>query len=146
MKKPRSNSQTDQIPSMASPAKRKHRRAEDEPSSEEEISMTNYEAFMMAIQQSAVTDEPVVDKRSRAVSSDRSSENGSDEITAIMNFDGTKFCSRFKLNDHCRSTNLRRQLASHSIQQELRAIHRLKLRSKDKVTTCIGIENGTPMI
>ena len=51
--------------------------------------MTNYEAFMLAIQQSAADDDLTGDKRSRAVSSDHSSENGSDEITAIMNFEGT---------------------------------------------------------
>lgn len=50
--------------------------------------MTNYEAFMLAIQQSAADDDLTGDKRSRAVSSDRSSENGSDEMTAIMNFEG----------------------------------------------------------
>ena len=88
MKKPRAGNQADHLSSTASPAKRKHRRPEDEPSSEEEISMTNYEAFMLAIQQSAADDDLTGDKRSRAVSSDRSSENGSDEMTAIMNFEG----------------------------------------------------------
>ena len=90
MKKPRAGNQSALSMNTNSPGKRKHRRPEDEPSSEEENSMTNYEAFMLAIQQSAADEELIGDKRSRAVSSDRSSENGSDEITAIMNFEGNK--------------------------------------------------------